>query len=237
VVQCPRSYAYASCWPSSGEGFKVRILSRRPFWWAYGTSVKTRCLMCTQHGPSCEASRPVWEVAGTPCFDGFAACQTNGIPDRIRASEPSPGGVCIGDTLRSAGAQRHFFANRSAAESLCSAWLVVSLARSDLHEFRERQSSLGSDVLGEDPSKSCNHFHMTLQLSTCLKQFPSVIQWHSDFIMPPTALAIEGSRSFFCCTSVPAWPDPCASWCPRRGAPTGVAREIAVLWTKIRTES
>jgi hypothetical protein len=34
----------------------------------------------------------------------------------------------------------------------------------------------------------------------------------------------------------PAWSDPVALWCPRRG-PIGVAREIAFLWTNMRSET
>jgi hypothetical protein len=56
-------------------------------------------------------------------------------------------------------------------------------------------------------------------------------------LIPPTVLAIGGSRSCFCSTQVVPWPDPGPRWCPRRGAPIGVAREVAVVWTKLRSET
>jgi hypothetical protein len=74
-------------------------------------------------------------------------------------------------------------------------------------------------------------------------------------VFPPTALAMWGSRELSCRTLDPAWPDPGALWCPRRGAPgprgtnsrrhrkdfrkwfPTPAREIAFLWTKMRSET
>jgi hypothetical protein len=36
------------------------------------------------------------EVSGSERFHGFAVCLMNGLPDRIRPWEPSPGGPALG---------------------------------------------------------------------------------------------------------------------------------------------
>jgi hypothetical protein len=59
-------------------------------------SVKTRCLRYAQYGPERFACRPVVEVYGAPCFHGSAVHLPNGLPDRIRPSEPSSVGPAAG---------------------------------------------------------------------------------------------------------------------------------------------